>query len=132
MDTALGVMFCESGGYTDAVGDLTLINDKWGPSVGLGQVRTLQQVENWAGQPDGVRDIEKLRDPDEQAKAIRVLKNQYGWQQWSVHPDSADRKGRDPNGPEYQCFRDAKGKDFELLTGHEKAECWSLRGCDDE
>lgn len=131
IDTALGVMFCESGGYVDAVGDIGIIDEKWGPSVGLGQIRTLQEVENWAGQPDGVRDIDKLRDPAEQVKAIRVLKNQYGWQQWSVHPDSADRKGRDPNGPEYDCFRKAKGQNFNLQTGHEKADCWSLEGCDD-
>ena len=132
IDTALAVMLCESGGFIDAVGDIGIINEKWGPSVGLGQVRTLQEVENWEGQPDGVRDIEELRDPNAQVRAIRTLKNAYGWQQWSVHPDSAERKGRDPNGPEYQCFYDSMGKDFPLLTGHKNAECWSLDGCPDE
>lgn len=129
-DTALAVMWCESAGYTDAVGDLGLIGDKWGPSVGLPQIRTLQEVENWAGQPDGVRDIEKLKDPGEQVKAMRVLKNQYGWQQWSTHPDSADRKGKDPVA-DYRCFHEAKGKDFPLRSGHENADCWALTGCDD-
>ena len=131
IDTALAVMWCESGGYTDAVGDIGLITQKWGPSVGLPQIRTLKQVEDWAGQPDGVRDIESLKNPAAQVKAMRVLKNTYGWQQWSTHPQSAERKGRDPSGPEYDCFHQAKGVDFALKADHKNARCWSLEGCAD-
>src|SRR3546814_11985548 len=42
LDTALGVAFAESGGYVDAVGDLALVDAKWGPSIGLVQIRSLR------------------------------------------------------------------------------------------
>ena len=57
MFTAL--VFGESGGRADARGDTTITTGKWGPSIGLGQVRSL-----WADDHTGrTRDRFALVDP---------------------------------------------------------------------
>ena len=37
----------ESSGSSDAVGDVSLVNDKWGPSIGLFQIRSLRHPEDY-------------------------------------------------------------------------------------
>jgi len=57
--TIIAVVLAESGGDPDNVGDESLANATWGPSIGLGQVRSLR-AETGTGRP---RDAAKLTDP---------------------------------------------------------------------
>lgn len=57
--TATAVALAESGGNTDAIGDVALEDAKWGPSVGLWQIRSLK-AQTGTGQP---RDAEQLTSP---------------------------------------------------------------------
>jgi hypothetical protein len=57
--TIIAVVLAESGGDPDNVGDESLANSTWGPSIGLGQVRSLR-AETGTGRP---RDATKLTDP---------------------------------------------------------------------
>jgi hypothetical protein len=126
LDVALAVAYLESGGYVDAVGDLHMVGKDgvWGPSVGLFQMLTMQNPPVSGYVPDTMRDIEKLRDPAYQVQAAKALVEAKGWGQWTMHPDSGKRDN-------YEAFHARVGVDFDLLTGHERAACWSLTGCPD-
>jgi len=108
----------------DAVGDLHMVGKDgvWGPSVGLFQMLTMIDPPTSGYVPDTMRDIEKLRDPLYQARAAKALVDARGWGQWTMHPDSGKR-------PNYDDYHARYGVDFPLLTGHERAHCWSLTGC---
>jgi hypothetical protein len=99
--------------YYDAVGDLALINEKWGPSLTAFQIRTLRDPTAW-GRDDVWRDAEKLHDdPIYAAKAARVIVGPNGehrdyWTMW--------RNGR---------YLEHKGEDFELHAGHIRAHLWN-------
>jgi hypothetical protein len=118
LDIAVAVTAAESNGYTDAVGDLTLVNDKWGPSVGGTQIRTLRDPAGYAP-VDAHRDIEKLRDPAYQVEATLAIADAGGWELWSTFK----------NGTHEQFM--AAGFDIPVKTGHERSDCWSLDGCPD-
>lgn len=79
---ATAIALAESGGRTDAVGDTTITTGKWGPSVGLWQVRTLK-AETGKG---SVRDINwLLASPANQAKAAyQIRMGANGFKNWSV------------------------------------------------
>jgi hypothetical protein len=114
LDIALGVAFAESSGFTDAVGDYAIVTAKWGPSVGLFQVRTLKDPLGFSV-ADRVRDIEKLRDPVFQAYAAWVLSAKgTNWAPWSVFTSGS--------------YLPHKGNDFALRTGHDEADRWNLQG----
>lgn len=83
---AIAVAVAESGLNSDAKGDVGLQTDKWGPSVGLWQIRSLK-AEKGRGT---TRDETKLRDPAGNAKAmVEISKNGTDWGPWSVtHPTS--------------------------------------------
>jgi len=85
--TATAIALAESGGRTDAVGDTTITTAKWGPSVGLWQVRTLK-AETGKG---SYRDIQWLQaSPANQAKAaFEIRKGSNGWKNWSVFSSGA-------------------------------------------
>jgi hypothetical protein len=116
---AAAVAMAESGGYVDAVGDWTQLADptvaaKWGPSVGLWQIRTLVDPTAWAT-ADRVRDIEQLRDPLAQARAAHAIsKGGTDWSPWSVYR----------SGSHSQFI----GSDYPLRTGHAEAARWRLSG----
>lgn len=57
--TMVAIILGESGGDPDNVGDEDLVDGKWGPSIGLGQVRSLR-AETGTGGP---RDATRLTDP---------------------------------------------------------------------
>jgi len=118
LDTAVAVTAAESNGYADAVGDLTLINDKWGPSVGGTQIRTLRDPAGYAP-VDAYRDIEKLRDPAYQVEATLAIAQAGGWGLWSTFK----------HGTHEQFM--APGFDLPVRTGHGRSGCWSLDGCPD-
>ena len=109
LDTALGVSYGESGGYSDAVGDLALMTDKWGPSIGLFQIRSLRHPELYAGTPDALRDAEKLLDPVYNARVALELQRWLGWRLWTVWRNNPD----------------ITHDDYEILTGHERAHLWN-------
>jgi hypothetical protein len=116
---AAAVAMAESGGYVDAVGDWTQLADpavaaKWGPSVGLWQIRTLVDPTAWAT-ADRVRDIEQLRDPLAQARAaFSISKGGADWSPWSVYR----------SGSHSQFLE----QDYPLRTGHAEAARWRLSG----
>lgn len=110
--TALGVAYVESDfGYADAVGDTALVNEKWGPSVGLFQVRSLRHPDQYP-RPDNMRYADKLRDVTYNASTAFAIFSKYGWKQWSTYTSGSYKK--------------YAGKDFVLKTGHPRAGSWNL------
>lgn len=67
--TATAVALAESGGRTDAVGDVSLEDATWGPSVGLWQIRSLK-AQTGTGQP---RDASRLTDPQFNAASMASI-----------------------------------------------------------
>lgn len=67
---------------TDAVGDEALVDDKWGPSIGLWQIRSLNSQKG-TGQ---ARDATRLKDPDFNARSMYLISagGTY-WRPWSVY-----------------------------------------------
>lgn len=59
LTTAVAIAGGESSYNPDAVGDITLQTEKWGPSVGIFQIRTLNNPEEWTG-VDAQRDINSI------------------------------------------------------------------------
>jgi len=85
-----------------AVGDEGIVNDNFGPSFGLWQIRTL--IKPWqAGQPeyDKLRNLsstnngEMLFDPQYNANVAYAIWSAKGWQQWSVTHEDAIGTGND-------------------------------------
>jgi len=92
--TALAISKGESGWDPAAIGDTTITDATWGPSVGLWQSRTLK-AERGTGSP---RDIDALTgNPQAQAASMASISGGLtNWQPWSVYtgPD-----GRGSDGP---------------------------------
>jgi hypothetical protein len=81
LTTATAVALAESGGRADAVGDTSLQNGTWGPSVGLWQIRSLHEQRGTGG----VRDELANRDPATNARHARAIAStERGWRHWSV------------------------------------------------
>ena len=80
----------ESAANPGAVGDVALETAKWGPSVGLFQIRTLKS-ETGTGSD---RDIQRLmNNPAEQVKAARNISNGgRNLRPWSTYTNGAYRK----------------------------------------
>jgi len=71
----------ESGGRTDALGDVGLQTGTWGPSVGISQVRSLRG-ELGTG---GTRDQMRLTDPLFNARAAYTISGGgRKWSDWTV------------------------------------------------
>lgn len=102
--------------YSDAVGDLAQLADpavaaKWGPSVGLTQIRSLRDPAAW-GAADRWRVADKLRDPGFNAQAAFAISKQgTDFTPWTMY-----RNG---------LWKPHKGLDFEPRTGHPRAAEWS-------
>lgn len=86
--TAVAVALAESGGNTDDQGDVILQTAKWGPSVGLWQIRSLKgEALSSAAGADRYRDASKLTDPTFNAQAARAIWGEAGgWSPWSTYP----------------------------------------------
>ena len=65
----------------DAIGDLDLQTDVWGPSYGGFQIRSLKAQLGTGG----IRDAEELDRPMFQAKSALAIKNSLGWNAWSTY-----------------------------------------------
>lgn len=108
---AAAVALGESGGNPDAVGDTSLADGKWGPSVGLWQIRSLR-----ADQGTGrARDASRLADPTFNARAMAEISGAGGnWRPWSVFTSGKYRQYLDSvttgaNQPRYPRADNASG-----------------------
>lgn len=80
--TAAAVAMAESKGVTDAVGDVGLQDAKWGPSIGLWQIRSLK-AEYGTGSP---RDASRLKDPWFNTQAMLSISGKgSNWKPWSTY-----------------------------------------------
>lgn len=84
------IALAESGGRLDAVGDVSLQNATWGPSVGLYQIRTVK-AETGRGTD---RDILALtNDPARQAQAAyNISRRGIDFTPWTVFRTGAYQK----------------------------------------
>lgn len=81
--TAYAISLAESGGRPNAVGDVGLQTEKWGPSIGLFQIRSLR---NWKAYNDQYRDATRLPNPDFNAAAAFMKSNQgTNFKAWSTY-----------------------------------------------
>jgi hypothetical protein len=109
LDVALGVSYAESGGYADAIGDYTQLQDptiaaKWRISVGLFQIRALRDPNAW-GVLDRWRVAESLLDRVYNAQAAYAISKQgTDWTPWSVF-----RSG---------SYLPHVGRDYTIKSGH--------------
>lgn len=79
---ATAIALAESGGRTNARGDLGLQTSKWGPSVGLMQIRTLT-ADTGTGR---ARDITRLDDPVANMRAAYEISSAgRDWTPWSTY-----------------------------------------------
>lgn len=81
---AVAIAGAESGFDTKAIGDVILQDSKWGPSVGLWQIRSLKNPSAWP-YPDNMRDATKLTDPVYNAQAAYAIsKKGNDFSPWST------------------------------------------------
>jgi murein DD-endopeptidase MepM/ murein hydrolase activator NlpD len=81
--TAYAVSIAESGGRSNAVGDEMLQNEKWGPSIGLFQIRSLKDWKKWN---DPYRDAKRLPDPSYNTDAaLKKSKQGANWKPWTTY-----------------------------------------------
>ena len=79
---ATAIALAESGGRSDARGDLGLQTSTWGPSVGLMQVRSLK-AETGRGT---ARDVTRLDDPvQNMLAAYEISHGGRDWTPWSTY-----------------------------------------------
>lgn len=85
---ATAIAMAESGLRTDAVGDVGLQDARWGPSIGLWQVRSAK-AETGQGTS---RDATRLTDPRFNARAMVEISGAGGnWRPWSVYKSGSYR-----------------------------------------
>jgi murein DD-endopeptidase MepM/ murein hydrolase activator NlpD len=88
LDTAFAVAMAESGGRVNPPdGDVNLQTDKWGPSIGTFQIRSLKNWSNYDGKgsSDYYRNPVKLRDHNFNLEAAFHKSNKgTGWKGWST------------------------------------------------
>lgn len=87
--TAAAVAEAESGGVTDAQGDVGLEDNQWGPSVGLWQIRSLK-AQYGTGQP---RDASRLTDPSFNAASMASISGTgSNFKPWTTYTSGAYKK----------------------------------------
>jgi hypothetical protein len=86
---AMAIATAESGLRTDALGDLTIQTAKWGPSVGLWQIRSVK-AESGRGTP---RDATRLTDPAFNARSMVAISGAgKNWNPWSTYTSKSYRR----------------------------------------
>lgn len=85
--TATAIQWAENDTHdTGAMGDLSLQDAKWGPSVGLWQIRSLKAQQGTGG----TRDASRLTDPAFNARSMFAESNGgRNWSPWSTYKDDA-------------------------------------------
>jgi hypothetical protein len=90
LKTAYAISIAESGGRSDAKGDVGLQDEKWGPSIGLFQIRSLKK---WKDYNDPYRDASRLKDPTFNIEAAWKKSNQgTSFKAWSAYTNGAFAK----------------------------------------
>jgi murein DD-endopeptidase MepM/ murein hydrolase activator NlpD len=87
LDTAYAVALAESGGRSKALGDVDLQDSKWGPSIGLFQIRSLKNWKNFDGKgsSDYYRNPSRLTDPEFNVDAaFNKSKGGTNWSPWAT------------------------------------------------
>jgi hypothetical protein len=99
--------------YSDAVGDVGLISDIWGPSIGTAQIRALRDPTS-GNAADRWRVASKLQDPLYNAQAARAIVGPSGenLRLWSAYKNGS--------------YLAHVGQDFVLHTGHFRAHLWNI------
>lgn len=83
LETAYAISIAESGGRSQAVGDVKLQDEKWGPSIGLFQIRSLK---DWKKYSDPYRDASRLPNPNYNAEAaFKKSKQGTNFGPWSTY-----------------------------------------------
>lgn len=85
---ATAIALAESGGRADAVGDVSLENGTWGPSVGLWQIRSLKSATG----SGATRDASQLANPSFNAQSMAAISHggsDFG--AWSTYTSGAYR-----------------------------------------
>lgn len=78
---SVAIAWGESDLNPQAVGDLKLVDSKWGPSLGLWQVRSLHAQRGTGG----TRDADRLLDAATNAEAMAEISNRgTNWKPWTV------------------------------------------------
>ncbi|MCP2170152.1 hypothetical protein [Goodfellowiella coeruleoviolacea] len=104
LETAVAVALAESHGDSDALGDLHLRTEVYGPSVGLWQIRSVNPGHGgWFDQAH--RNEQANLDPATNARNAYAIRERYGWRDWSTYTsgryrqflDRAQRAVRSPN-----------------------------------
>lgn len=91
LQTAFAVALAESGGRAKAVGDESLVNKKYGPSLGVFQIRSLKDPSKYGG--GEWRDGKRLFDPNFNVKAAWNISNQgKNWKAWSAYNNGSFSK----------------------------------------
>lgn len=84
--TATAIAWAESKLDPDAVGDITLQDSYWGPSVGLWQVRSVKRQRGTGG----VRDASHLSDATFNARSMASISGGgHNWGPWSTYNSGA-------------------------------------------
>ncbi|WP_119582775.1 peptidoglycan-binding protein [Streptomyces europaeiscabiei] len=94
---AAAVAMAESKGDPVVIGDQHLVDHKWGPSIGLFQIRSLRHPGQFSP-PDTLRVAAKLKDPLYNAKTAKAIKHAHNWNQWSTFTSGAYKQYMD-GGP---------------------------------
>jgi hypothetical protein len=89
---AVAIAKAESGFDPYAVGDVHLVSEKWGPSIGLWQIRSLKpQYDTGLA-----RDASRLKNPAFNANSMRLIKTwANGWTPWSVYKNGTYKRHLD-------------------------------------
>lgn len=106
--TALAIAGAESNWNNDAIGDKNIVSEKYGPSVGFWQIRSLKpdylHLDKW-------RDQEKLKDATFNAQATYSISNKgTDWQPWAAYTNGSYTKYLD----EAKNIVDQKSKSTKL------------------
>lgn len=90
---ATAIAFAESGGRTDAIGDVALQTATWGPSVGLWQIRSVNSQRGTGG----TRDATRLTDPKFNAHSAYVISGSgTNFNPWTTYKTGAFKQYLDP------------------------------------
>ena len=91
LNVAVAIVIAESGGRAKAVGDKALANSKWGPSIGLFQIRSLRNPARYGGL-DKYRVASKLFNPMYNAALAYRLYKAGGFGAWSTYKSGAYKR----------------------------------------
>ncbi|MBP2471519.1 hypothetical protein JOF53_000391 [Crossiella equi] len=92
LDTAIAVALAESRGRTGAIGDVHLETSKWGPSVGLWQIRSLNPGHGTALEQSQRDQTANLDPATNAANAYAISGNGTSFRQWSTYTNGDYRQ----------------------------------------